>query len=120
MAKEKRILVEKKGGQNPGDFLVARDLQTRGTEHPPHQLGLISDENYMVDWLMIVQIIGGDEERHLLAQLKRDSSGGEAIVLHGISASKHVATINSHSVCIVCLMLAPSIWCIPSHTIVLI
>uniref|UniRef100_A0A0E0QNZ9 Uncharacterized protein n=1 Tax=Oryza rufipogon TaxID=4529 RepID=A0A0E0QNZ9_ORYRU len=74
MAKEKRILVEKKGGQNP----------------------------------------------ELLAQLKRDSSGGEAIVLHGISASKHVATINSHSVCIVCLMLAPSIWCIPSHTIVLI
>jgi hypothetical protein len=63
MAKEKRILVEKKGGQNPevsdhlrppspsvldlslqysihffssSDFLVARDLQTRGTEHPPH------------------------------------------------------------------------------------
>uniref|UniRef100_A0A0E0LZ62 Uncharacterized protein n=1 Tax=Oryza punctata TaxID=4537 RepID=A0A0E0LZ62_ORYPU len=39
-------------------------------------------------------------KNELLAQLKQDSSGGDAIVLHGISASKHVATINSHSVCI--------------------
>uniref|UniRef100_A0A0E0EQ56 Uncharacterized protein n=1 Tax=Oryza meridionalis TaxID=40149 RepID=A0A0E0EQ56_9ORYZ len=69
---------------------------------------------------ILVEKKGGKTQRQLLAQLKRDSSGGEAIVLHGISASKHVATINSHSVCIVCLMLAPSIWCIPSHTIVLI
>uniref|UniRef100_J3MW38 Uncharacterized protein n=1 Tax=Oryza brachyantha TaxID=4533 RepID=J3MW38_ORYBR len=40
--------------------------------------------------------------------------------LHGISASNHVTTINSHSVCMVCLMLVPSIWRVPSHAIVLI
>uniref|UniRef100_A0A0E0EQ57 Uncharacterized protein n=1 Tax=Oryza meridionalis TaxID=40149 RepID=A0A0E0EQ57_9ORYZ len=49
---------------------------------------------------ILVEKKGGKTQRQLLAQLKRDSSGGEAIVLHGISASKHVATINSHSVCI--------------------
>ncbi|KAG8056282.1 hypothetical protein GUJ93_ZPchr0002g23087 [Zizania palustris] len=63
------------------------------------------------------------ESRQPQSTLKPASSA-EPSVSHRLtcisSATNHVTAINSHCASIVCLMLVPSVRCIPPHTIVLI